>query len=90
MQIIPVCRSLLLAFMVPGSSTHLCRCPQDGSRRCASFLYRQSQAGVRLCSGKIQTGAEGEMRKQKEAPLSCCWRNDIVILSVRRNSCFGC
>lgn len=68
MQVIPVFRSLLLAFVVSGSSTHLRKCTSRiASPRCTSFLHGQSQTGVRTWSGKIQTRAEREMRGQGEA-----------------------
>lgn len=67
MQVIPVLWSLLLAFVVSGISAHLCKgAPRIASPRCTSFLYGQSQTGVRMQSGKIQTGAEREMRRQGE------------------------
>lgn len=67
MQVIPVFGSLLLAFVVSGISTRLCKgTPRIASPRRANFLYGQSQTGVRTWSGKIQTGAEREMRRQGE------------------------
>lgn len=67
MQLIPVFRNLLLAFVVSGISTHLRKCTfRIASPRCTSFLHGQSQTGVRTWSGKIQTRAEREMRGQGE------------------------
>lgn len=67
MQVIPVFWSLLLAFVVSGISTHLCKgTPRIASPRCTSFLYGLSQTGVRTWSSKIQTGTEREMRGQGE------------------------
>ena len=83
MQVIPVFGSLLLAFLVSGISMHLCNStPRIASPRCTSLLYWRRQTGVRIGSGKLQTGAERAGRDS--AALS-----DVVIWSVRRDSCFG-
>lgn len=64
-QAIPVFGSLLLAFVVPGISTHLCEgVPRRASPRGAASLHGQTGTGA--WSGKIQTGAEREVRGQGE------------------------
>lgn len=67
MQVIPLFGSLLLAFVVSVIGTHFFKdTPKIARPRCASFLYGYSQTRVRTRSGKIQTGAERQMRRQGE------------------------
>lgn len=67
MQVIPLFRSLLLAFVVSVIGTHFFKgTPKIARTRCASFLYGYSQTRVRTWRGKIQTGAERQMRRQGE------------------------